>query len=268
MSMGEAIIGLIALTAMEIVLGIDNIVFISIVTGRLPAAQRPLAWRAGLGLAMVLRILLLFTLTWVLGLVEPVFTLESLGLSPEWIIPRDVSDLEMQAQWTHFWEAINEVSWRDLILFGGGLFLVAKSVLEIHHEIEGHGDQHKAAQPSGMLGVLIQIGILDIIFSLDSVITAVGMVSRDKLWVMVTAVVLSIIVMIAFASRIGEFVHRHPTLKMLALSFLILIGVMLVAEGLGTHMDKRYIYFAMAFALGVEMLNMRRGRRRAEAAAT
>ncbi len=259
--MSEAIVGLIALTAMEIVLGIDNIVFISIVTARLPSSQRPFAWHTGLGLAMVLRILLLLTLSWILGLTEPVFTLESLGVSPEWIVPHDVTDPELAAEWQHFWDEVNHVSWRDLILLGGGLFLVAKSVHEIHHEIEGQQEERHGPQHAGMLGVLIQIGLLDIIFSLDSVITAVGMVSRDKLWVMITAVVLSIGVMVVFASRIGEFVNRHPTLKMLALSFLILIGVMLIAEGLGTHVDKGYIYFAMAFAVVVEFLNMKiRGR--------
>jgi predicted tellurium resistance membrane protein TerC len=265
--MGEAIIGLIALTAMEIVLGIDNIVFISIVTGRLPEKQRPLAWRLGLGLAMIMRILLLFTLSWVLGLTEPVFELESLGLSFEWLIPDNITDSEQLAAWQAMQEHINEVSWRDIIMFVGGLFLVAKSVLEIHHEIEGHGEVLAATAHAGLLGVLMQILVLDIIFSLDSVITAVGMVSRDKIWVMIAAVMLSIGVMVLFASRVGEFVHRHPTLKMLALSFLILIGVMLIAEGLGTEVNKGYIYFAMAFALVVEILNLRIRARRQKAVA-
>jgi predicted tellurium resistance membrane protein TerC len=264
--MGEAIIGLIALTAMEIVLGIDNIVFISIVTGRLPESQRPLAWRLGLGLAMLLRIMLLFTLSWVLGLTEPVFRLESLGIAPGWIIPDDVTDPELLAGWHTLWEHINEVSWRDIIMFVGGLFLVAKSVVEIHHQIEGHDEALLTTRHASMLSVLAQILVLDVIFSLDSVITAVGMVSRDKLWVMVTAVIVSIGVMIAFASHIGEFVHRHPTLKMLALSFLILIGVMLIAEGLGTELNKGYVYFAMAFALVVELLNLRIRTRRHELA--
>ena len=152
---------------------------------------------------------------------------------------------------------MNAVSWRDLILLGGGLFLVAKSVHEVHHVLEGDQDGHAQPNQVSFVSVLIQIGLLDIIFSLDSVITAVGMVSRDKLWVMVTAIVLAILVMVVFASRIGEFVHRHPTLKMLALAFLILIGVMLMAEGLGTHVNKGYIYFAMTFAVIVEFLNMR-----------
>jgi predicted tellurium resistance membrane protein TerC len=255
--MGEAILGLIALTAMEIVLGIDNIIFISIVTARLPAAQRPLAWRLGLGLAMIFRIALLCAISWILSLEKPVFTLESWGIQSDWIVPPGLDDPESIHAWTHFWNKLNGVSVRDLILLGGGLFLVAKSVHEIHHQLEDRGEHHQTPAPPNLLGVLLQIGLLDIIFSLDSVITAVGMVSPDMLWVMVTAVVLSMGVMVLFASRIGEFVHRHPTVKMLALSFLIMIGVMLVAEGIGTHVDKGYIYFAMFFAFVVEMLNIR-----------
>ena len=184
------------------------------------------------------------------------FTLESLGLRAEWFRP-DPSDVEAVEHFQEVWQRVNGVSWRDLILLGGGLFLVAKSVHEIHHVLEGHDDEHHQPEQVSFLSVLVQIGLLDIIFSLDSVITAVGMVSRDKLWVMITAIVLAILVMVVFASRVGEFVHRHPTLKMLALSFLILIGVMLMAEGLGTHVNKGYIYFAMAFAVIVEMLNMK-----------
>jgi predicted tellurium resistance membrane protein TerC len=161
----------------------------------------------------------------------------------------------MLHEWDHFWQNINGVSWRDLILFGGGLFLVAKSVHEIHNQLEHVHETGAIPRHASLPAVLFQICLLDIIFSLDSVITAVGMV--NNMTVMVTAVVLSIALMIVFASRIGDFVHRHPTLKMLALSFLILIGVMLIAEGLGTHVNKGYIYFAMAFALVVEMLNLR-----------
>jgi predicted tellurium resistance membrane protein TerC len=253
--MSEAIVGLVALTAMEVVLGIDNIVFITIVTGRLPEHQRTLAWRIGLGLAMLMRILLLFTLSWILSLQSPIFTLESLGFNKSWIVPGSISDPEMLHEWDHFWQNINGVSWRDLILFGGGLFLVAKSVHEIHNQLEHVHETGAIPRHASLPAVLFQICLLDIIFSLDSVITAVGMV--NNMTVMVTAVVLSIALMIVFASRIGDFVHRHPTLKMLALSFLILIGVMLIAEGLGTHVNKGYIYFAMAFALVVEMLNLR-----------
>ena len=252
---------------MEIVLGIDNIVFITIVTGRLPESQRPIAWRIGLGLAMVARILLLFMITWILGLTEPIFTFESLGLSQSWVVPSDVSDPELLHQWKHFWDEFNAVSWRDLILLGGGLFLVAKSVHEIHQELETTGADVVGGKAATLKSVLVQIVVLDVIFSLDSVITAVGMVSRDKLWVMVTAIVIAVMVMVIFARRIGDFVHKHPTLKMLALSFLILIGVMLVAEGIGTHIDKRYIYFAMVFALIVESLNMRLTRRHSNPAA-
>lgn len=264
--MGEAVFGLLALTAMEIVLGIDNIVFITIVTGRLPDDQRPLAWKIGLGLAMLSRILLLFALAWILGLTAPIFTLESLGITQAMIVPQDVTDPELAHEWQHFWDQVNAVSWRDLILLGGGLFLVAKSVREIHHQLEDAHSDRSAAVPAKFMSVIMQIVVLDIIFSLDSVITAVGMVSRDKIEVMVAAIVIAVIVMVMFANRVGEFVNRHPTLKMLALSFLILIGVMLIAEGIGTHVDKRYIYFSMAFALVVEFLNMRLPRRHAASA--
>ncbi len=255
--MAEALIALFMLTAMEIVLGIDNIVFITIVTGRLPDSQRPHAWRLGLGLALILRLLLLLTLSWILSLEEPVFTLESLGIRSEWFHRPDPEDLQAVAHWQEVWQKVNGVSWRDLILLGGGLFLVAKSVHEIHHILEDHESTNPQPANVSFVSVLLQIGLLDVVFSLDSVITAVGMVKRDKLWVMITAIVLAILVMVVFASRVGEFVHRHPTLKMLALSFLILIGVMLIAEGLGTHVNKGYIYFAMAFAVMVEFLNMR-----------
>lgn len=242
-TMVEAIIALVALTVMEIVLGIDNIIFIAILTGRLPEEQQARARQLGLGLALGSRILLLFMLTWLLGLIAPVFELPSFGITAieEWLA-------------TH--EEVRGVSWRDIILFGGGLFLIAKSTKEIHHNLEG---DHEEAAPKkvSFTGVLIQIAILDIIFSLDSVITAVGMVSPDLLWVMVTAIVLAVVVMLIFAGPVSEFVKRHPTVKMLALSFLLLIGVVLVADGVGTHINKGYIYFAMAFSLFVEMLNLR-----------
>ena len=245
----EALIALIALTAMEIVLGIDNIVFIAILVGRLPEKQRALARQLGLGAAMVMRILLLLTLTWILGLTEPLFALVDLGIPESWLA-----------------EEVNEVSVRDLILLVGGLFLIGKSVHEIHVKFEGHGDGQEAKSTASFGGVLLQIAVLDIVFSLDSVITAVGM-AKD-LWVMITAVVLAVGVMLIFAGTVSRFVERHPTLKMLALSFLILIGVMLVAEGIGTEINKGYIYFAMAFALGVECLKLRlRGKTRLRAAA-
>ncbi|MDA2930687.1 TerC family protein [Acidobacteria bacterium AH-259-O06] len=237
----EWLIALIALTAMEIVLGIDNIVFIAILADRLPKHQQPRARRLGLSAALITRILLLLTLSWVLGLSEPVFLLSQLGIPETWL----------QAE-------IDEVSLRDLILLVGGLFLIWKSVHEIHAKVEGHEEGAKVSKASSFAGVLAQIAILDIVFSLDSVITAVGM--ARQLWVMIVAIVIAVGVMLVFAGAISGFVQRHPTLKMLALSFLILIGVMLVAEGIGTHIDKGYIYFAMAFALGVEVLNLKVGR--------
>ncbi len=222
----NAWLGLLTLTALEIVLGIDNIVFISILSSKLPAAQQPRARRLGLGLAMLARILLLFSLSWVLRLSQPLFAVTAL-----------------------------EVSGRDLVLVGGGLFLLAKATWEIHDKLEG-SEGHGSRRVAPSLGaVLLQIALLDIVFSLDSVITAVGMV--DQLSVMILAVVIAVGFMMWFAEPVSAFVHRHPTIKMLALSFLLLIGVMLVAEGLHQHIPKGYIYFAMAFSLGVETLNLR-----------
>lgn len=219
-------IAFLTLTVLELVLGIDNIVFISILASKLPSEQQSKARYIGLALALVMRIILLFSLTWVIGLTAPLFT-----------ILRE------------------EISGRDLVLLVGGLFLLGKSTHEIHGSLEGE-EGHKSAKiyPS-FVGVLIQITVLDMVFSLDSVITAVGMV--DNLWIMIGAVVVSIVFMMAFAGSIGAFVQKHPTIKMLALSFLILIGVTLVAEGLGHHIPKGYIYFAMAFSVLVEILNLR-----------
>jgi predicted tellurium resistance membrane protein TerC len=248
----EYLVALIALTAMEIVLGIDNIVFIAILSGQLPEKQRPGARRLGLALALISRILLLLTITWIMKLVDPVFALTSLGIPESWL-PADQVERD----------AVNFISWKDIILFAGGLFLIWKSVHEIHKKLEGGEEKHKVSGHASFTGVVIQIGILDIIFSLDSVITAVGMVRTEEgaAWkgiaVMITAISLAIVVMLIFAGKVSDFVERHPTLKMLALSFLILIGVMLVAEGVGAHFNKNYIYFAMAFSLVVEMLNMR-----------
>lgn len=223
----EAWIALGTLTALEIVLGIDNIIFISILVGRLPKHQRQRARMLGLGLAMGARIALLLSLAWVMSLTAPLFTI------------LDV-----------------EISGRDLVLLLGGLFLLAKSTHEIHAAVEGAGDTSATkAAASSMVAVLAQIAVIDIVFSLDSVITAVGMV--DHVPVMVIAIVAAVGVMMVAAKGIGEFVDRHPTIKMLALSFLILIGVMLVAEGLGFHIPKGYIYFAMAFSVTVEMLNLK-----------
>jgi len=249
------LIALIALTAMEIVLGIDNIVFIAILAARLPEHQQARARSLGLAAALVTRILLLLSLKWILGLTEPLFYLSDFGIPAEWFGTAAAAG-ESAAHGMNGAE-INAVSVRDLILLGGGLFLIGKSVLEIHHKIEGHEEGHRDAKASSFAGVVTQIAILDIVFSLDSVITAVGMVDKDKLWVMIVAIILAIIVMLVFAGTVSAFIDRHPTLKMLALSFLILIGVLLVAEGIGTHFNKGYVYFAMAFSLAVEVLNLK-----------
>ena len=229
----QAWIALATLTALEIVLGIDNIVFISILTGKLPAAQQPRARTLGLGGAMVMRILLLLSLTWIMGLTAPLFAVFG-----------------------------KEISGRDLILLIGGLFLIGKSTFEIHDKLEGEAGHASARVPASFAAVLIQIMLLDIIFSLDSVITAIGM--ANQLIIMVLAVVIAVIFMMFSSGSISDFVHRHPTVKMLALSFLLLIGVTLIAEGLDQHISKGYIYFAMAFSVFVEMLNLKMGRGKME----
>lgn len=231
----EAWIALLTLTALEIVLGVDNIIFISILVGRLPEHQRQRARVLGLGFAMLSRIGLLFSLAWIMTLTDPLFS----------VIGR-------------------EISGRDLILIGGGLFLFWKSVHEIHGALEGEAhDQSGAAVHAGFSAIILQIAIIDIVFSLDSVITAVGMV--EHVTIMMLAIIAAVGVMMFAAKPIGDFVDRHPTVKMLALSFLILIGVALVAEGGGYHIPKGYIYFAMAFSVGVEMLNLRMRARRQNA---
>ncbi len=225
----HAWVALVTLAALEIVLGVDNIVFISILVGRLPEHQRQRARVLGLAFAMLTRIGLLLSLAWIMTLTEPLFSIPVLG---------------------------KEISGRDLILVGGGLFLLWKSVHEIHGSLEGEEDEHAAgAVRAGFAAIIVQIAIIDIVFSLDSVITAVGMV--DEVAIMVIAIVVAVGVMMFAAKPIGDFVDRHPTVKMLALSFLILIGVALVAEGGGYHIPKGYIYFAMAFSVAVEMLNLR-----------
>ena len=228
----HAWLGFATLTALEIVLGIDNVVFISILAGKLPAAQRARARRLGLVLAMVSRILLLLSLSWVVGLTHPL--LEIAGF---------------------------ELAGRDLVLLGGGLFLIAKSVREIHEKLEGTEGEASARVAPTFGAVLVQIMLLDVIFSLDSVITAVGMV--DEIPVMVAAVVAAVMMMMFFAEVVSRFVDEHPTVKMLALSFLLTIGVLLVAEGMHQHLPKGYVYFAMAYSVGVEMLNLRIRKRRA-----
>jgi predicted tellurium resistance membrane protein TerC len=231
----EAIAALVSLTAMEIVLGIDNIVFISIVAARLPVADRQKIVRLGIIAALVLRIGLLSMLSWLMGLTAPLLTV--LG---------------------------NELTGRDLILLGGGLFLIYKATRELYEKIEGHAEADEkgsetadgSAKKKGTFGVILQILAIDLIFSLDSIITAVGM--AQALWVMVVAMVIAVLSMMLFANAVGGFVERHPSVKVLALSFLLMIGTMLVADGLGTHVPKGYVYFAMAFSLGVELLNLRR----------
>ncbi len=222
----EAFAALATLTALEIVLGIDNIIFISILTGKLPRHKQAKARIVGLGFAMFSRIALLLSLTWMMKLTSPLFSV--LG---------------------------NAISGRDLILITGGLFLLGKSTLEIHEKLEGAEGQTSARAVSSFAALIVQIMLLDIVFSLDSIITAIGM-ARD-LWVMITAVVLAVVFMMVFSGKVSDYVDRHPTIKILALSFLILIGVALIGDGLEMHIPKGYIYFAMAFSVVVEMLNMR-----------
>ena len=261
----NVLIYLLGLAAMEIVLGIDNIVFLSIVTGRLPAEQQPRARQLGLGLALGMRLLLLLMLSWILAMDEPIFRLSDLGVPQRLLRVESAEPASEHALEAGHWFD-DGVSWKDLILLVGGLFLIGKSVHEIHVKMEGDDKHREASAPASFVGVLAQVAILDMVFSLDSVITAVGMVPPKLLWVMATAIILAVIVMLVFAGPVSAFVSRHPTVKMLALSFLILIGVMLVAESVGTHIEKGYIYFAMCFALVVELLNLRVRPRQADAA--
>ncbi len=220
-------LSLITLSALEIVLGIDNLVFIAILTGRLPAHQRALGRKVGLSLALITRLMLLAALAWIVGLTEPLLTLGGKGFS-----------------------------WRDLILIGGGLFLLYKATTEIHEMVEhdaDEGDKPEGAASATFRGIVLQIAVIDIIFSLDSVITAVGM--ADQLWVMVAAVVFAMLIMIVASNPLANFVAAHPTVKMLALSFLLLIGVLLIADGFGLHVPKGYVYFALAFSVAVESMN-------------
>ena len=226
----QAWIAFATLTALELVLGIDNIIFISILVDKLPQEKRELARRIGLFMAMFMRIALLLVLAWIIGLVAPLFSV--LG---------------------------QEISGRDMILILGGLFLIWKSTGEIHQALEGEEDHGSNAVKATFAAVIVQIMVVDLVFSLDSIITAVGMV--DEVAVMVAAVVASVALMMVFAGPIGRFVSDHPTIKMLALSFLVVVGVVLVAEGFGHHVPKGYVYFGMAFSLGVEMLNIRMRKR-------
>lgn len=223
----EIVIALLSLIALEIVLGIDNIIFISILAGKLPAEKQKKARMVGLTAAMTMRVLLLFSLSLIMKLTAPVFTI--LG---------------------------NEISGRDIILITGGLFLLAKSTFEIHEKLEGDEQTKSAGKLTvSFAGIITQIMLLDLVFSIDSVITAIGM--TDKLWVMITAVIVSVIFMMFTAGAVSDFVHKHPTVKILALSFLLLIGVALIAEGFNQHISKGFIYFAMAFSVFVEMINIK-----------
>ena len=222
----QAWVALITLTALEIVLGIDNVIFISILVSKLPAAQQTSARQVGLGLAMLMRVALLLSISWLVGLTAPLVAAGGM-----------------------------ELSGRDLVLIAGGLFLLGKATLEIHDKLEGETHATATAGGASYAGTLFQIVLLDIVFSLDSVITAIGMANR--IGIMITAVVVAVAFMLVFAGAISTFVHRHPTVKMLALAFLLLIGVALIADGLGQHIPRGYIYFAMGFSVFVEMLNLR-----------
>lgn len=223
-------IDLLTLVLMEIVLGIDNLVFISILVSRLPEAERPRATRLGIGLSVLLRIVLLFGIRAVMGLTAPLFDAFGRGFSG-----------------------------RDLILLAGGLFLIGKATVEIHHKVGSTEDDGSSEEPErvSLARILVQIAVVDLVFSLDSIITAVGMVPPDQVWVMVTAILTAVIVMVAFAEAVGRFVNANPSVKILALSFLVLIGAFLVADGFGQHIPKGYIYFPLAFSVSVEALNLR-----------
>ena len=250
------IIPLVMLTGMEIILGIDNIIFLSILVGDLPKSQQRVARVVGLTLALGARMGLLLGIRYVMGLEHPLFHLSSLGFLPD--------------AWLHNL-AVNAVTARDLVLIGGGLFLIAKSVLEIHEKMAAlETDQGAAAEktrkPARSLPFAIaQIIVLDLVFSLDSIISAIGMVK--VVWIMVVAMTIAVVLMGIFSSKVSSFIEDHPTFKMLALSFLVLIGIVLIAEGVGTHISRGYVYVAMAFALGVEVLNMRTRKNRAKRAA-
>jgi predicted tellurium resistance membrane protein TerC len=233
---------------MEIVLGIDNIIFLSILVGGLPPERRRLARYIGLGLALGARMLLLLAIRVVMGLDEPLFRLSSAGFIPRgWLASHHV----------------DAVTGRDLVLLGGGLFLIAKSVLEIHKKMAGDDDHIPGASrpATSFAGVIAQIIVLDLVFSLDSIISAIGMV--QEVWIMVVAMSIAVVFMGAFAGKISHFIDTHPTFKMLALAFLVMIGVVLIAEGVGSHISRGYIYVSMTFALAVELLNMRVRRKRA-----
>src|SRR5215203_2664268 len=231
------ITALLTLTILEIILGVDNIIFISIVSNKLPAEQQPKARLIGLSLAMVFRIFLLLTISWIIKLIDPLFTIPFIKAEGE---PNGIG-----------------ISWKDIILIAGGIFLVFKSTLEIHHKLEKArpAEQQAKVSPSVFSSVIFQIVMVDAVFSFDSILTAIGLV--DEVWVMITAVVISMLIMIFFSGMISKFINKHPTLQILALAFLIMIGVMLIAEGFHQKINKSYIYTAIAFSLIVELINMR-----------
>ncbi len=236
----QALIALLTLTALEVVLGIDNIIFIAIIAGKLPEEKRAKARTIGLLLAMVQRILLLFAIGWIVGLKETVFSI-----------------------------AGNDFSWKDIILLAGGVFLIAKAVKEIHEKIEGDPEHIiETTRRASFKSVIFQIILIDAVFSVDSILTAVGLVPPRHIEIMITAVVISVVIMMLAAGPISRFVEKHPTIKMLALAILVMIGVLLVAEGLGEHFPRGYVYFAMAFSLVVEMLNIHAGKKRTKKHAT
>ena len=222
----DILVSLLTLTFLEVVLGIDNIVFISLVAGRMPAENRRKVRVVGLLLALIGRLLLLLGIQWIIGLHTPIVTIKEFSLS-----------------------------YRDLILVAGGLFLIGKSSSEIHHKVEGKSDETNRKKPMSMKGAIIQIILLDLVFSLDSIITAVGLV--DTIWVIIAAIVISMVIMLSFARPISNFIDQHPAMKLLAIAFLFMIGTVLVVEGLHVHVPKGYIYFSMAFALVIEFINMR-----------
>jgi predicted tellurium resistance membrane protein TerC len=222
----EGLVSLVTLTFLEIVLGIDNVVFISIISGKVPAADQNKARTLGIALALGARIALLLTISWIIGLQKPFFTVNDFALS-----------------------------WRDLILIAGGLFLIAKSTSEIHAKLEGKEEGGKVITPLKLGGAIIQIILIDLVFSLDSILTAIGLV--ENVLIIVIAIVISLVVMLVFVKTISDFIARHPAMKILAISFLIMIGTLLVVEGLHIHVPRGYIYFSMAFALGIEILNMK-----------
>ncbi|HMP04261.1 MAG TPA: TerC family protein [Gemmatales bacterium] len=277
--MTEWLVPLVNLTVMEVVLGVDNIIFIAILVGKLPVEMQARIRLLGLSLAVVLRVGLILSINWLMGLTTAVFLLTQCGVPEDWLRPNQASlaianqqeaqrlaaalpekdqtriETILAAKADQRFRETNEVTWKDLILICGGLFLVGKATYEIHDKLENAEHVHKQPRTGAVGMVIAQIVVIDLVFSLDSVITAVGLV--QQVWVMIVAMLLAVGTMIAFAGTISRFVNQHPTVKILALSFLVLIGVLLLAEGFGQKIDKGYVYFAMAFAVAIECINLR-----------